>query len=196
MTRAISLNSTPAQSFLIDDDDYERVIALKWYKLKNGYIAHVFKENRKSRCIYLHRFIMNLISNNRKIVIDHINHILTDNRKENLRICSSANNNHNRNIASNNKTGLKGVCENHNKFQTQINFNNHVFYLGVNADKQFAGYLYDYFARKLFGDFVLCNNVKITLTEKQSKKINDLEEKINSVILNSQNVSNTSRSGE
>ena len=69
---------------LIDLDDVERIKGYKWY-LGHGYVSGVIKK----RCIFLHRFLLNPPKENE---IDHINHIPTDNRKSNLRVCTSSQN--------------------------------------------------------------------------------------------------------
>lgn len=75
------------QQFIIDLDDVDRVSKYTWRvsRNKNYICTHI----RPYGNIMLHRFIVNEYkSNNRKIVVDHINRNTYDNRKCNLRICS------------------------------------------------------------------------------------------------------------
>lgn len=55
----------------------------------------------------LHRFIMNAPKG---VDIDHIDHNTEDNRKQNLRICSTVENSRNSRMQCNNTSGYKGVC--------------------------------------------------------------------------------------
>lgn len=60
------------------------------------------------------------------LVIDHINHDIRDNRKENLRLVSNAVNMHNRKrLPTNNTSGVLGVCwyGARNKWVVQFSFN-------------------------------------------------------------------------
>ena len=74
---------------LIDDEDFERISKINWRLLKNGYVAKNCGDG-----FYLHRFIMDCPKGK---YIDHFNHNPLDNRKENLRICTNAENNWNKN---------------------------------------------------------------------------------------------------
>ena len=73
----------------------------------NGYLY--FKHNGKSK--RLHRFIYELIGVDipDDMEVDHINHNKTDNRWENLRLVSRSDNQRNRGIQKNNKSGVVGV---------------------------------------------------------------------------------------
>ena len=64
--------------------------------------------------------------------IDHINHNKDDNRLENLRVVSSAENMRNQSKLNTNKTGITGVYFNksRNKFIAQIKVSHQVYYLG------------------------------------------------------------------
>ena len=79
------------QFALVDEKDFERLNALTWY-LCNGYArTDVFKNGKKSR-VYMHRLIM---SAKKGQMVDHINQSKLDNRRENLRFASYAQNNKN-----------------------------------------------------------------------------------------------------
>jgi hypothetical protein len=65
-----------------------------------------------------------------KDTIDHINGIRHDNRIENLRECTAAENLQNKKFFKNNTTGYKGVVKKGNKFVAQIGFNGKCKHLG------------------------------------------------------------------
>lgn len=83
---------------LIDKNDFVKVSSIKtsWYLLYNkGRIESVVTKIQKykiRKSIKLHQLIMN---NNSNLVIDHINGNVLDNRKENLRLLTVAENNTN-----------------------------------------------------------------------------------------------------
>ena len=64
--------------------------------------------------------------------IDHVNHIKTDNRIENLRSCSRKENSMNRSLFTSNKTGITGVSfyENKSKWYSYIQVNKKSISLG------------------------------------------------------------------
>lgn len=94
------------QIIILDDEDYDRIIKDK-IKIWINYAPTVrscyaiFWENNKR--IRLHRWLTNCPKG---MCVDHINHNTLDNRKCNLRICTTFGNNQNN---RNNKTGQAGV---------------------------------------------------------------------------------------
>ena len=103
----ISTKTYPNTFTLVDDEDYDYLNQWKWYKNTNGYVARAFKKDNKKSIIMLHRQLLRLNKYSQKI--DHINHNKLDNRKCNLRICSSSQNNMNR-LPHKTKTSVyKGV---------------------------------------------------------------------------------------
>lgn len=108
---------------IIDLDDIARVKQHKW-SYHNGYVI-----NRKFN-LSLHRFIMNNPSDD--VIIDHINRNPLDNRKCNLRPCSSQENCMNKGIQSNNSSGFPGVSykKDKNKWKAYISINRRQIYLG------------------------------------------------------------------
>ncbi len=94
--------------------DLEDIFKVKKFKWKN---SHGYVTNSKHR---LHRYIMNCPEG---MVVDHINHDKTDNRKNNLRICS-----YSQNAMNNSKT--KGVTwdKSRNKWRAELMLNyKHVY---------------------------------------------------------------------
>ena len=87
--------------FYFDLEDYNLIKNYCWYKTADGYLASKRKEN-----ILMHRLIMNVPDN---MEIDHINHDTVDNRKENLRICTSSQNHMNRGASNLSTSGIRGV---------------------------------------------------------------------------------------
>lgn len=68
--------------------------------------------------------------------IDHINHIRSDNRIENLRIVSRSDNCKNMSISKANKSGFTGVCwsERQSAWHAYINVNRKMIHLGFYSD--------------------------------------------------------------
>lgn len=109
---------------LLDDNDYDKIRKdfnnMRWSVSKNRNNLYVQKRVGK-RIIYLHRYIMNFPDG----VVDHINHNTLDNRKENLRVVSNADNIRNGTVRINNKTGVNGVYfrKDRNKYIARIKVN-------------------------------------------------------------------------
>lgn len=93
---------------IVDDDDLDAVNnAGRWYAVRKEsgfYACRAFGKNDRT---YLHRW---LLSPAPGLVVDHINGNTLDNRRENLRAVSQANNIRNRaGCQSNSKSGVRGV---------------------------------------------------------------------------------------
>jgi hypothetical protein len=75
---------------IVDDEDYDRVMSLKWHASegKPGWNYAVSSCGKR-----MHRFLLNPDSDD---VIDHINHDTLDNRRSNLRVVSHSMNCQNR----------------------------------------------------------------------------------------------------
>ena len=120
--KEIILTSRGAVAF-VDDQDFDRVNALKWYCEPNGktkYARHSFFKDGKWRLQYLHRFILGLETVDRR-QIDHIDHNGLNCTRSNLRVCSLSENK--KNLKSKkNSNGFKGVhfSRRENKYQARI----------------------------------------------------------------------------
>ena len=102
------------QEILIDTDDLDKFIKFKktWSvykpaKSRTHYATARLKKEDKWGSIDVHRFLMNP---EKGLVVDHINGNGLDNRKENLRVVTQAQNKQNlRGAQIDNKTGVRGV---------------------------------------------------------------------------------------
>lgn len=136
--------------FLADNEDYGIKLAKTWYRHPMGYLT----DGKQGR---FHREVMQAEKGQH---VDHINGNIADNRKQNLRICTHADNMRNRRlIGKNNKSGYKGVSWSKvsNKWIALINYNKKCKYLGVYHCKIEAAKAYDSAARRLFGQYAKCN---------------------------------------
>ena len=130
------------QKILFDLEDYDKIKNYGWHVDKNGYAV-------SSRIGKMHKLIMDNLEDH-KTPIDHINHNTLDNRKENLRICTSAQN------AWNKKAKGYSYRKDNKKYRAYITVNSKRIYLGdfdtkeeavqvrENAEiKYFGGYRYE-----------------------------------------------------
>ena len=102
--------------------------------------------------IRLHRYIMNYIGNN---IVDHINNNPLDNRKCNLRIVTSKQNNMNKTSSQNSSSKYIGVCwdKYKNKWATSITVNNKKKFLGRFKDEKEAAKARDIATIKYYGEY-------------------------------------------
>jgi hypothetical protein len=143
---------------LVDDQDAARVLATKWHiqhdSLKRYGRVYFYRSLPQNKTISLHRFILGLGKGEGGIV-DHINNNPLDNRKENLRICTNAQNQYNRKRNKNNTSGYRGVrwSSQYKKWRAVIIVNKHNIYLGIFDDPQKAHEVYVRAAHKYYGVF-------------------------------------------
>jgi hypothetical protein len=92
-------------TFSISIQDYELIKHCNWFTDKDGYFVTSVNNVRTS--------MTHMILNPSKSeVIDHIDHDVSNNRRENLRVCSLSENAMNRATPSHNTSGKKGVSFN------------------------------------------------------------------------------------
>ena len=153
---------TQGKVALVDDEDYEYLMQWKWFANKKGstfYAVRSLHSNNVRKTIFMHRLITNNI--NTKMQTDHLNGNGLDNRKINLRICTTSQNSMNRGLQINNTTGFKGVNYDKfsNKFRAQIRVNNIYKNLGYYIDPKDAARAYNEAAIKFHGEFANLNKI-------------------------------------
>jgi len=155
--RLISL--TKGKRVIVDPDDYEEQTAHKWYAKKGNrrmkQPRYYAARSLKGKTIFMHRQIMRCPED---MEVDHINGDTLDNRKDNLRICTRADNNYNSSsrIAT---SSYKGVCfhKSTNKWQVQISYKRRKHHIGTYSHEVLAAKAYDDRASELFGEFARLN---------------------------------------
>ena len=153
--RRITLNH--GKTAIVDNDTYEQLCKFKWFALKKpstGKWYAVRSEN--GRRVFMHRQLLNAPPG---MQVDHANGDGLDNRKSNLRLATSAQNNRNRDKTKRNSTGYKGVSrqKGRRKFRAQIQVNGKAIYLGWYDSPRDAALAYDRAVRKYHGEFGCTN---------------------------------------
>lgn len=105
--------------YYFDKEDYDIIKKYAWGKDGNGYVI-ASSPYPEHKTILMHRIIMNM--KDKKMFIDHINRVVYDNRKCNLRIVSPQENCYNKNMLKNNTSGIMGVrwIKNRKKWRVSI----------------------------------------------------------------------------
>ena len=150
------------ETFIFDKEDYDLIKNYCWRLDHDGYIESDYKENSQSKkeCIKLHRLVMNCPSG---MVVDHINHNVSDNRKSNLRICTYGQNNMNVVVKTSSSSGVTGVCLNKNKTRwlASITVDNHRYRLGSFVNFEDAVQARKEAEEKYYGEYSYANSQKV-----------------------------------
>lgn len=155
---------TQGKFAIVDDDDYPMLVKHNWHALKSRGTYYARRKIGTNKLIQMHRLILNADITQQ---IDHINGNGLDNRKNNMRLCTHAQNNMNKNKIWS-KSGFKGVTLNHHKWSARITVNNKIKYLGRYKNIKDAARAYDLAAIKFFGNFAKTNE-QMGLLKRSSK---------------------------
>jgi len=138
----------------VDDDDYANLLQYKWF-IAGRYVRRCLPmTNKQQPQVPMHYDIFR-----RKIgfQIDHINGDKLDNRKSNLRYCTSDENSWNKKITKSNTSGYKGVSPVYRRWRVLIYVHGRRIHLGQYKNPIVAAKVYDRKARELFGEFANTN---------------------------------------
>lgn len=143
--------TTKGISFMIDVEDLERCKKHTWCRDPRGYFVATINK----KVVTIHRYIFNMNTDDLSdIHIDHINGDRSDNRKVNLRKCSSLENSRNIKVKSNNTSGYPGIRISPNgRFIARIMVNRKEIFLGTYDTIEDAIKVRVEAESKYFGDF-------------------------------------------
>ena len=142
---------------LVDDEDYERLSAIKWHINKTtGYVYGYFSES-KPRLRLLHRVVLGLPPKNPHV--DHKNLVRHDCQKDNLRVCTNQQNCCNRVSVPDTTSEYKGVSwtKREQKWRAAITDHFRSVHIGYFDNEVDAARAYDAEAIKRFGEFARLN---------------------------------------
>lgn len=156
---------------LVDDDDYKWLSAYKWQayngKMGNHYAVRSVRKLGKVKGFRMHRMITNAP---RGMEVDHKNGNGLDNRKQNLRVCTVAQNHANRRVdaCKTAASKYKGVFFRKNRahcpspWKAVIKSNNKIFQLGHFQTEIQAAIAYNKAALEIHGEFARLNPIPFT----------------------------------
>ena len=158
----IGKNGQSGKFALVDDEDYDRLMKIKWYFNNGGYAINIVKPGKKNGLLkfkhtLMHRLVLNTPEG---FDTDHINGDKLDNRKENLRICEHNENMRNQKVRQTPKSSkYNGVTLNKEsgKYRAYIVIDRKYCHLGVFNSAIEAAKAYNAAAIKHFGEFYLLN---------------------------------------
>lgn len=139
----------------VDDELFEELNQWKWYAGGHKNYPYATRSEPNStgdKKIRMHRFIMNPKPHE---LIDHIDRNTLNNKRQNLRICTTGQNKAN-SRGSKNPSGFKGVFK-RKKYVAMIVINGELTYLGSFIKAEDAALAYDKRAIEVFGEFALTN---------------------------------------
>lgn len=152
-----SIILTQGKVATIDDEFYELVIKHKWFaRFNTSNKAYYATREVDRKHINMHNL---MLPPSDGYVVDHINGDTLDNRKDNLRYATVAQNAQNQKIAKDNKSGYKGVYLHKatGRYNAQITINKKQMSLGYFKDPIEAAKAYDKAAITHFGEFARPN---------------------------------------
>lgn len=137
MSKEIKL--TKGKVAVVDDEDYEWLNSFRWHASWSGnrfYVCRRVTENKKSRIVYMHRFIMSDVDG---MVVDHSDGDSLNNTRANLRHVTRSKNNVNC-IKKSKSNNFKGVTfrKSLNKWIAQCHDGKTTKYLGMFTTEQEA----------------------------------------------------------
>ena len=141
---------------IIDIEDVVTIQEYKWGLNSNGYVETYIND----KCYRIQHIIMG-VKASQKRQTDHKDRNKLNNRKSNLRICTSAENAMNRGPAKKNTSGFKGVSWNNREkvWRSAIVINGKQKSLGSFKDKVEAATTYNIGAIKYHKEFAFLNEV-------------------------------------
>jgi len=145
---------------LVDDEDFKELSLLAWHIDSYSHCKSEYASSTgpKKSHLKMHRIIMKAEKGK---IVDHINGNGLDNRKENLRIATYAQNSYNSGRQKNNSSGFKGVSwENvrgSKNWRAQLTVNGKKVRIGRFKTPKEAALAHDKKAKELHGAFAYLN---------------------------------------
>lgn len=147
------------KAIVVDAEDFHFLSKFRWHQI-GDYPSTWGKKLEPSynrACVPIHEFLLR--SNDPDIEVDHVNQNPFDNRKSNLRLASRMENAANRRKSKNQLGDYKGITldKRSNRWKARIKVNGREKSLGLFDNPKDAAMLYDFAAKRFFGEFAFLN---------------------------------------
>lgn len=151
--KTVKMYDSKNKMFLIDIEDLDKVLKYCWTVNSRGYVVGATRVDIGKKGLRLHRYLMDCTDT--KLVVDHINHNPSDNRKTNLRVCTQQQNMFNQRPNTRNKSGVRGVrfIAQMNKWETRFKFDGKERAVGYFENLTDAIALRKQYEEKYYGEF-------------------------------------------
>lgn len=154
---------TKGQVAIVDDEDYEWLSQWKWSAADNKGrgIYYAVRHQRPDGNVPMHKevYVRHYGEIPEGFLIDHKDRITLNNDYRNLRAVTRSESQINRNLQSNNSTGVSGIhwYERDQKYEVQLSRNGKTVYVRRYADFEEAKAERDKKAIELYGKFAILN---------------------------------------
>lgn len=143
---------------IIDDADLELISQYRWGPIQSGANTYAYSHGEKR--VAMHRLILGVQG---RVIIDHKNGNTLDNRRDNIRLATYAQNRHNSRKHELRGSKYKGPhLAADGRWNSSIGVNQKKVYLGRYATEFEAALAYDLAARVEFGAFAALNFPEFT----------------------------------
>lgn len=170
MVKAIPL--TQGYEAIVGDEDYEELAKHRWHVQHKGNTSYARRDirtgPRSTLVVFMHG---QLVSPPHGYVVDHINRNGLDNRRQNLRVCTQAENMRNRAANRNGSSPFKGVSWHKTKHRWFANIwvDGRLSELGGFMAEIDAARVYNVAALFFFGEYARLNEVA-PMPDQQAEK--------------------------
>lgn len=147
----------PGLYAVVDEEDFELINQFKWTPSVRVDRDNTYAKHRSGNTtLLMHRLITSAPDG---VLVDHIDRDGLNNRRSNLRLCSTSQNLRNRGPNKNNTTGFKGVAfyKAYQKWSAQIMYERSPIHIGYFDSPEEAALAYDRKAIELFGEYAYRN---------------------------------------
>ena len=150
-----TIKLTQEKFVLVDDENYNWLNQWKWFahKHRNTFYAERNIQQKNKRIVIKMHYV--ILEKKKGFIIDHIDRNGLNNQQNNLRYATIQQNNINRGIYKNNKSGIRGVYwhKGVEKWAACIRKNRKSFHLGLFNNIKEASIAYEEAAKNYFGKF-------------------------------------------
>ena len=144
------IKTSCGKEIFVSPEDFAMASSHRWHITSGEYVRSSRRVNGKVTFIFLHRTVCNAEP---RQIVDHINRIKTDNRRENLRIVTARESAINKSTNKNKLSKFKGVTKHRSGWQVYVDGK----YVGVFKNEIDAAHAYDNTAIILHKNFAVTN---------------------------------------